>query len=114
MAPASSGGSARCCASGEVSMPEPIVVTQSGAVITVTLNRPETRNILVPDLVEALLGALDAAERDPGVSCLVLAGRDGAFCGGGNLRDMRDRTGFAAGGPADIRDAMLQRFQVLT
>jgi enoyl-CoA hydratase/carnithine racemase len=56
---------------------------------TLTLNRPERRNALSPELVEALTAALHAADDDKNVRAIVLAGAgDGekqAFCAGGDL-----------------------------
>lgn len=55
-----------------------------------TLNRPERKNALSPDLVTALTTALGDAERDSSVRVVVLTGAgDGgpkaAFCAGGDL-----------------------------
>lgn len=55
-----------------------------------TLNRPERRNALSPELVMALTAALVDADRDPAVRAVVLTGAgDGspksAFCAGGDL-----------------------------
>lgn len=54
-----------------------------------TLNRPERKNALSPELVAALTRALLDAERDSGVRVVVLTGAgDGpkaAFCAGGDL-----------------------------
>lgn len=51
-----------------------------------TLNRPERRNALSPDLVAALDDALWAASDDPDVRVVVLHGTgEKAFCAGGDL-----------------------------
>lgn len=56
---------------------------------TLTMNRPERRNALSPDLVDALVDAFRAADDDKGVRAVVLTGAgDGdkqAFCAGGDL-----------------------------
>lgn len=49
------------------------------------LNRPERRNALSGELIDALGAALDAADADPAVRAIVLAGRGKAFCAGGDL-----------------------------
>lgn len=54
-----------------------------------TLNRPEVRNALSPELREALMQALERAEADPQVRALVLTGKGKAFCSGLDLDDLK-------------------------
>lgn len=56
---------------------------------TLTLNRPDTLNALNTDLLRALTKAMQAAERDAGVQCVVLTGAGRAFCSGQDLADIR-------------------------
>jgi methylglutaconyl-CoA hydratase len=51
----------------------------------VTLNRPEKRNALDVDLLEALGSAVATAERDPAQRILVLRGAGSVFCAGLDL-----------------------------
>jgi enoyl-CoA hydratase/carnithine racemase len=51
-----------------------------------TLDRPEARNSLSPDLVVALYEALVVADDDPAVRVVVLTGSDPAFCAGVDLK----------------------------
>jgi 2-(1,2-epoxy-1,2-dihydrophenyl)acetyl-CoA isomerase len=60
-------------------------------VATITLNRPEVRNALNTALLIGLLEALEAAEADPDVRCVVLTGTGAAFCAGADLNDFRAR-----------------------
>ncbi|MCW2546915.1 MAG: Enoyl-CoA hydratase/isomerase [Mycobacterium sp.] len=75
-------------------MTEPVLMReQRGAVLILRLNRPEARNALTAELAGELGLALEAAEDDRDVRCVVLTGTgDRAFCAGMDLRD------FAAGG----------------
>ena len=57
-------------------------------VLTLTLNRPEARNALSIDLGVALGAALDRADRDAAVRCVVLTGANDCFCAGGDVKDM--------------------------
>ncbi len=68
-------------------MSEPIIVyAVEGSTATVTLNRPQRRNALAPDLIEALIAAVRGAAEDPSVRVVVLTGAgDRAFCAGGDL-----------------------------
>ena len=62
---------------------------QDGAVVTVTLNRPELRNpISDADMVDALVAALETLNADMTVRVAVLTGAGSAFSSGGNLRQM--------------------------
>jgi len=65
---------------------------QSGRVVTLTLNRPDTRNALSADVVDALVEGLGRANADPSVSCIILTGAGDAFCSGGNLHELRGLT----------------------
>jgi enoyl-CoA hydratase/carnithine racemase len=75
-------------------------------VAVVTMNRPEERNALTEE--HQMLEFVELCERlrrDRSVKALVLTGAGSAFSAGGNLKNMRDKKGFSAGQPADIRDA---------
>lgn len=56
-------------------------------VAVVWLNRPEARNALSGELVDALVDALRSCAADPGIGSVVLAGRGSAFCAGGDLKE---------------------------
>ena len=62
-------------------MSELLQVAREGGVTRLTFNRPEARNALSAELVEALLAALSAAATD-GTRLLVLRGEGKAFCAG--------------------------------
>ncbi|GBE65568.1 enoyl-CoA hydratase [Mycobacterium sp. MFM001] len=57
-----------------------------GAVRVLTLNRPEARNALNSELIEALFLALSETDADPSVRAVVLTGVDPAFCAGVDLK----------------------------
>ncbi len=87
-------------------MSDPVLYEQEGAVVTVTLNRPETRNAITePDMVEGVLAACARVAADPGVRAVIVTGAGTAFCSGGNIKEVRARAGMFAGGPAEIREA---------
>src|SRR3954470_1900665 len=62
-----------------------LVEERAGGVVTLTLNRPDRRNAIDPELRNALAAALDAAATDAGVRGIVLTGAGGAFCAGGDV-----------------------------
>ena len=53
-----------------------------GAVATITLNRPERLNTIVPPMPDELEAAVHAAVRDGAVKVIVLRGAGRAFCAG--------------------------------
>jgi enoyl-CoA hydratase/carnithine racemase len=67
---------------------------RDGAILTVTLNLPEKRNpISDNDMVDALCEAMEAADRDVGVRCVILTGAGSAFSSGGDLKQMKPDVG---------------------
>lgn len=62
-----------------------------------TMNRPQRRNALSDDMVQAMGVALAAWEDDPAVGAIVLTGAGGAFCAGGDLSDFAARGGLNNG-----------------
>jgi methylglutaconyl-CoA hydratase len=64
---------------------EPVLVRRQDAVVALTLNRPEQRNALDPELAGALASAVSAASDDPGVRVVAITGAGTAFCAGAKL-----------------------------
>jgi 2-(1,2-epoxy-1,2-dihydrophenyl)acetyl-CoA isomerase len=62
-------------------------VTGDRAVLTITLNRPESFNALNAALKKELLQALKHASRDDGVRCIVITGAGKAFSSGQDLKE---------------------------
>jgi len=58
-------------------------------VATLTLNRPQQYNALSEDLLQAIIGALEAIEQDRSVRVVVMAATGPAFCAGHDLKQMR-------------------------
>jgi enoyl-CoA hydratase len=66
--------------------PQPFVLAErEGAILTLTLNRPEKSNSLHPDLVTELSKALRNAEADSTLNVIVLTGAGRSFCAGLDL-----------------------------
>jgi len=58
-------------------------------VLTVSLNNPDMRNAILPEMDEALTRIFWEADRDPAVRVVVLTGEGKAFCAGGDLAAMQ-------------------------
>jgi len=87
-------------------MSEPFILYEkTGRIVTVTLNRPDTRNAIASfEDCDALIEAIERAGADPEVSVLILTGAGSAFSAGGDLKGMRDRNGIGPlATPADTR-----------
>ena len=92
-------------------MSEPLVlVTQSGAVQTLALNRPAALNSFTADLHAQLLAALDAAAANAEVRCVVLTGTGRAFCAGQDLADPAVAPDLTPGAPAKDLGEVIDKF----
>ena len=65
-----------------------VLNSRDGAVLTLTLNRPQARNALSEGLMAALQAALDAAGHDPTVRVVIIAATGPAFSAGHDLKEM--------------------------
>jgi enoyl-CoA hydratase/carnithine racemase len=81
---------------GAVTEPEPVLVRElRGNVLVLRLNRPEARNALSPELLGLLGAALEEAESDTEIRCVVITGTgDRAFCAGMDLRAFSEGVGY--------------------
>ena len=62
-----------------------LTVSLDGAVLSVTLNRPDSLNSLNAAMVETLCDALDQAASDPAVKVVRLGGAGRGFCAGAGI-----------------------------
>ncbi len=82
-----------------------LLFEKSGPLVTLTINRPESRNPLGEEGDGELFA--DAAARinaDRDVRCVILTGAGTAFSAGGNVKAMRERSGAFAGAGVHIRE----------
>jgi enoyl-CoA hydratase/carnithine racemase len=83
-------------------------------VATVTLERPDVRNVISDHpLVDELPRVFAALSSDPDVRVVVLTGRGKAFSAGGNVRLMHERAGMFSGTAEEIADAYRHGIQRL-
>jgi enoyl-CoA hydratase/carnithine racemase len=71
---------------------ETIKYETRGAVALITLNRPQALNALNSALMKELSDALDVAEKDAGVRCMVITGSEKAFAAGADIKEMQPKT----------------------
>lgn len=66
-----------------------IETRRDGTTVVVTMNDPDRRNALSPDMRAEMLAALDPVMLDRDVRAVVLTGQGDHFCAGGDLKSMR-------------------------
>ncbi|MBX3508473.1 MAG: enoyl-CoA hydratase [Parvibaculum sp.] len=75
-------------------MSEPVIlVEKSGAIATVTLNRPGAMNALSRELRNAIAETFEALEADKDIRVAILTGAGKAFCAGLDLKELGSDTG---------------------
>jgi 2-(1,2-epoxy-1,2-dihydrophenyl)acetyl-CoA isomerase len=80
-----------------------LIETHEGGITTLTMNRPEARNAMSGEMMDAMQRALPRLAADSTVRLVVLTGAGGAFCAGGDVK------GFAAGAAGGGEFNMEQR-----
>jgi methylglutaconyl-CoA hydratase len=67
-----------------------ILVADAGPIRTITLNRPEHRNALTPEMQRELITALNETSATKSVRVLVITGAGAAFCAGLHLATLKN------------------------
>jgi 2-(1,2-epoxy-1,2-dihydrophenyl)acetyl-CoA isomerase len=78
-------------------------------VAVITMNRPDRRNAFSQAMVSALGAVLAQVETDEAVRCVVLTGAGGAFCAGGDVKNMAAPPTDRDGGASRSLDAIIHR-----
>ncbi|GAA1659055.1 enoyl-CoA hydratase [Mycolicibacterium murale] len=85
-------------------MTDPLIVEQNGRVQTWTINVPGAANAITgPDFITAFETAVDAANSDTDIAAVILTGAGRYFSAGGNVHEMRSRTGVFGQSPLEQR-----------
>lgn len=64
----------------------PVLREYSDYIATLTLNRPDNRNSMTPEVLDAFAEAITWVKGLPDVRCLVITGKGRCFCAGADLR----------------------------
>jgi len=81
-----------------------IKFARSGAVATITLNRPEKLNCFTQRMIQEIRHALDAvAASGSGIRCLMITGAGRGFCSG---QDLVEAMTHASGAPPDLGEVV--------
>jgi enoyl-CoA hydratase len=65
---------------------EPVVTRREGAVLVVTLNRPDRLNAITKAMAEGIAAAMDELDADAGLAVGILTGAGGKFSAGADVR----------------------------
>ncbi len=71
---------------------ETIIVEVENHIALITLNRPDALNALSDQLLKELVCALDDAEANDKVRCIVITGSEKAFAAGADIKMMSDKS----------------------
>lgn len=77
---------------------ETIKTETRGAVCLITLNRPQALNALNGQMLDELGVALDGADSDHSIRCIVITGSEKAFAAGADIKEMQPKTYMGAYG----------------
>ncbi|WP_425908124.1 crotonase/enoyl-CoA hydratase family protein [Nitrobacter sp. TKz-YC02] len=82
-----------------------LLVSDNDAIRVITLQRPEKKNAITRDMYRAMSGAIDSAQNDPVIRCIVITGNSGVFTAGNDLDDFL-KDGTSGGGDERASDAV--------
>src|ERR1700757_1051230 len=67
---------------------EMVLQNLDNGLLTITMNRPDRRNALNPDMTKGLVEATQRATEDTDVRAVLIKGAGGTFCVGGDVKSM--------------------------
>ena len=76
-----------------------LILEPQGSVLTIWLNRPQAKNALSAAMVDELSTVLDATRDDRNLRTIVLRGKEGFFCAGGDIKGFK--SGLQGGEPTE-------------
>jgi 2-(1,2-epoxy-1,2-dihydrophenyl)acetyl-CoA isomerase len=83
--------------------------TFADGIATLTLNRPASRNALTPEILFELAQAMPRLAQDPAVRLVVLTGKGGAFCAGGDVKGFASRAADSSKAPTFEQSTQMLR-----
>ena len=72
----------------DLQVDESIQLEQQGSILTLWLNRPESRNAMSLNMVNAIQQVFAVIADDVSIRAVILRGQGGHFCAGGDIKDM--------------------------
>jgi enoyl-CoA hydratase/carnithine racemase len=90
-----------------------LIVDRTDGVVRLTLNRPERRNALTPELIDALHGVLDEIDADESARAVVVAGEGSAFCAGFDITRIESPGSPGSGAERDLVENLCARLRTV-
>ncbi|MEW6768062.1 MAG: crotonase/enoyl-CoA hydratase family protein [Pseudomonadota bacterium] len=78
-------------------MTDKVIVTDEDATRVITLRRPEKKNALTQTMYAQMSNAIDTAQNNPNIRCLIITGGSGVFTAGNDLDDFLKAGGNKSG-----------------
>src|ERR1700736_374987 len=76
-----------------------LIVTDEDASRIVKLRRPEKKNAITQDMYRAMSEAIDTAQNNPAIRCIIITGGSGVFTAGNDLEDFLTEGTSSSGAP---------------
>src|SRR6201986_3509008 len=74
-------------------MTDHLIVTDESSMRVVRLRRPEKKNAITQDMYRAMSDAIDTAQNNPDIRCMIITGGSGVFTAGNDVEDfLKDAT----------------------
>src|SRR6266567_9625698 len=80
-------GTVAACSQGTAAMTGHLIVTDEEATRVITLRRPEKKNAITQDMYRAMSDAIDKAQNNPNIRCIIITGGSGVFTAGNDLEE---------------------------
>ncbi len=70
-----------------------VLLEHSDAIATITLNRPDNRNSMTPELLDGFAAAVARVKAEPGLRCVIITGTGRCFSAGADFKSQIQRAG---------------------
>ncbi|MBL7666112.1 MAG: enoyl-CoA hydratase/isomerase family protein [Bacteriovoracaceae bacterium] len=80
-----------------------LITEKTHSIFWIKFNRPQQRNAISSEMIESFVAALSEAEMDDSVRVIILAGEGENFSAGGDVKDMKSKSGMFAGEANELR-----------
>src|SRR5882762_6024335 len=65
-----------------------LIVTDEDTTRVIKLRRPEKKNAITPEMYRGISDAIDTAQNNPNIRCIILTGGSGVFTAGNDVEDL--------------------------
>ena len=69
-------------------MTDHLIVTDDKSMRVIRLRRPEKKNALTPEMYRGMSDAIDTAQNNPDIRCIIITGGSGVFTAGNDVEDL--------------------------